>query len=219
MESRRTFVGLRGIVLTVAFALVASACSGGAQTGATGESHPPELVPASKALLARCQHAADAVGYPAPCPTLVPPGLSATARVGGCRLGIIGPGGVGACSHAWRHWIVGSSETADQHLVVAASPRPLRSAAKVVNGPAWYPGARVRPLGLMTINGWRAQSVYVPPETNDGSAFAHHVVLIWTAGRHTYAAGFHNVAGIRPTLALGVALVRGIRLVQPRQRA
>jgi len=71
----------------------------------------------------------------------------------------------------------------------------------------------------MTINGWRAQSAYVPPETNDGSAFAHHVVLIWTVGRHTYAVGFHNVAGIRPTLALGVGLVRGIRLVQPRQRA
>jgi hypothetical protein len=211
---------LRGIVLTVALALVASACSGGAQTGATGESHPPEqLVPASKALLAQCQHAADAVGYPAPCPTRVPPGLSATAVIGGCRLGIIGPGGVGACSHAWRHWIVGSSETADQHLVIAASPRPLRASAKVVNGPAWYPGAGVRSLGLMTINGWRVRSVYAPPETNDGSAFAHHVVLIWTVGRHTYAVGFHNVMGIRPTLALDVALVRAIRLFPPRQGA
>jgi hypothetical protein len=145
--------------------------------------------------------------------------LSATAVVGGCRLGIIGPGGIGACSHAWRHWIVGSSETADQHLVIAASPRPLRAAAKVVNGPAWYRGAGVRSLGLMTIKGWRVRSVYVPPDTNDGSAFAHHVVLIWTVGRHTYAVGFHNVTGIDPTLALDVALVRAIRLFPPRQAA
>jgi hypothetical protein len=71
----------------------------------------------------------------------------------------------------------------------------------------------------MTINGWRARSVYVPPETNDGSAFAHHVVLIWTVGRHTYAVGFHDVAGIRPTLALDIALVRAIRLFPTRQRA
>jgi hypothetical protein len=56
--------------------------------------------------------------------------------------------------------------------VIVASPRAIRDYAKVVNGPAWYPGARVRPLRWMTLNGWRMRAVYVPPETNDGSAFA-----------------------------------------------
>ena len=199
----------------IALVIVASACSGGARTEPAATPAPPEFIPASKALLARCQYAADAVRYPVPCPTQVPPGLSATPVVGGCRLGIIGPGGVGACSHLWRRWVVGSSETAEQHLVISASPRPLRSAAKVVNGPAWYRGARVRPLGRLNINGWRVRSVYVPPETNDGSAFAHHVVLIWTVGGYTYAAGFHDVAGIHATLSLDEALVRAIRLVAP----
>jgi hypothetical protein len=74
--------------------------------------------------------------------------------------------------------VVGSSETADQHLVIVAAPRMLRNDAKVVNGPAWYPGARVRRLRSVTVDGWRMHAVYVQPRTNDGSAFAHHVVLI-----------------------------------------
>jgi len=49
--------------------------------------------------------------------------------------------------------------------------------------------------------------------TNDGSAFANHVVLIWTVGTHTYGVGFHNLVGIPATLALDVALARGIKLV------
>jgi hypothetical protein len=89
-------------------------------------------------------------------------------------------------------WVVGSSETNDQHLVIHASPRPVRNAAKVVNGPAWYPGARVRPLRSLTINGWRMRAAYVPVKTNAGSAFMRHVVLIWTVRGHTYGIGFHK---------------------------
>ena len=173
-------------------------------------------MPASTALLAQCQDAADAVGYPAPCPTQVPPGLSPTPEVSGCRLGLVGPGGLGRCSHLWRRWVVGSSETGDQHLVVVASPRALADPARVVNGPAWYPGARVRTLSRVTINGRRRRAVSVSPGTNEGSAFAHHVVLIWTMDDHTYGIGFHDVAGIPATLALDVALARGIRLMPSR---
>jgi hypothetical protein len=129
-----------------------------------------------------------------------------------CRVPIIGPA---ECSRSWRGWVVGSSETNDQHLVIVASPRILRNDAKVVNGPAWYPRARVRLLRSFTLNGWRIRAVYVPSRTNEGSAFSDHVVLIWTVDGHTYGVGFHKVHGVRPTLALNVALVRGIRLVGP----
>src|SRR4051812_12151387 len=142
----------------------------------------PLLVKASPHLRAKCQTTANEVGYPVPCPTLVPDGLIPTRGYGGCQLAIVGPGGVRGCGKAWRGWVIGSNETSDQHLVIAASPRPLRSAAKVVNGPGWYPGAQVRRLRSLTINGWRVRAVYVPPATNDGSAFASHVVLIWTVG-------------------------------------
>lgn len=130
------------------------------------------------------------------------------------QLDIIGPGGLGGCGKPWRNWIVGSSETTDQHLVIVGSPTALRNDAKVVNGPAWYPGARVRLLERLTLNGWRMRAVYVPPQMNDGSAFSGHVVLIWTMGGHTYGIGFHRVDGLRATLELDKALVGGIRLVE-----
>jgi hypothetical protein len=59
------------------------------------------------------------------------------------------------------------------------------------------------------------RSVYVPPLTNDGSAFMYHVVLIWSDAGHTYGVGFHNTRGIRRTLLLDEELVRHIRLVAP----
>jgi hypothetical protein len=126
---------------------------------------------------------------------------------------VIGAGGIGRCARSWRGWLIGSTETGDHHLVITASPRPLQRYAEVVNGPAWYPQARVRPLAWVTINGWRMRAVYAPQSTNDGSAFANHVVLIWTVGRHTYGIGFHTVDGVPQALRLDRALARGIRLV------
>ena len=115
----------------------------------------------------------------------------------------------------WRRWAVGSSYVGREHLVATASPRRLANYAKVVNGPAWYSRTRVRPLGWATINGWRMRAVYVPPATNDGSAFMHHVVLIWSVGHHTYGVGFHNLLGIRHTLRLDEELARYVTLVGP----
>jgi hypothetical protein len=207
-----TFVALALLML------VASGCSGERDEPMARErAARPDLVPPSAELRAECQRTADAVGYAVPCPTRVPAGLVATKGIGGCEFGIIGPGGEGGCSHAWRGWVVGSSETSDGHLVIVSSPRALRDPAKVVNGPGWYPGAHVRLLRHLTINGWRVKGFSVPSATNEGSAFSHHAVLIWTTGGHTYAVGFHNVDGLPATFDLDVVFARAIRLVPPRQ--
>jgi hypothetical protein len=199
-------------------ALLGGGCSDSGEVALTAG--PPKrsaslLVQAPPELRVKCQATADEVGYPVPCPTRVPEGLTATRAIGRCELDIIGPGGVQPCAATWRGWVVGSSETNDQHLVIVASPLPLRSGAKVVNGPAWYPGARVRPLRSLTINGWRMRAVYVPVKTNAGSAFMRHVVLIWTVRGHTYGIGFHKVHGLGATLGLDAALARGVRLIAP----
>jgi hypothetical protein len=185
-------------------------------------SHRPEtaglvFMPASSELLAACRRTARAVGYPVPCPTKVPHGLTETGANGpsGCALHVIGPGGIGGCPKSWRGWVVGSSDTPTNHLVITASPRPLQSYARVVNGPAWYPEARVKPLGWTTVGLTRMRAVFVPQGTNDGSAFANHVVLIWTVGRHTYGVGFHVVKSLRQTLLLDRELARHLRLVRP----
>ncbi len=122
---------------------------------------------------------------------------------------------MGGSAKSWRGWVIGSSNTDGQHLVITASPHPLTDYAKLVNGPAWYPNERVRPLGWERINGRRMRSVYVPPAINDGSAFMHHVVLIWTEGGHTYGIGFHNATGIGRTLFLDRELAKYIKLVRP----
>jgi hypothetical protein len=210
---------VRTLVAVLSFAVLASSgCSGDhavLSTQRVAKPASPRLVRASAKLLAKCRAAASAVGYVVPCPTRVPASLTPTRGSGGCQLDIIGPGGIGGCAKAWRGWVIGSSETPDQHLVITASPRALDDFAKVVNGPAWYPAAQVRVLRRLTIKGWEMAAVYVPPETNEGSAFARHVVLIWTVRGHTYGIGFHNVHGLRQTLALDTALANSIRFIAP----
>lgn len=175
----------------------------------------PAFVRAPRSLIAACRATAGTVGYRVPCPTRIPAGLTETGTNGqaGCALHIIGAGGTDRCSKSWRGWVIGSSTTSGAHLVITASPTPLLNYAKVVNGPAWYPNASVKPVASPTINGRRARAVFVPAASNDGSAFADHVVLIWTAGSHTYGVGFHNERGIEATLKLDEALVKSIRLV------
>jgi hypothetical protein len=208
-----------GLVVVATFvSLAGSGCSG--SDGESASSQPVKLrsdrlVPAPPDLRAKCRATAERVGYPVPCPTRVPAGLQASRGTPTCQLDIIGPGGEGGCAKAWQGWVVGSGETGDQHLVLTASPKPLGSASKVVNGPAWYPAARVRRLGWRTVKDCRVRGVFVPRARNEGSAFADHVVLVWTARGHTYAVGFHNVAGVRRALDLDIALARGIELVGP----
>jgi hypothetical protein len=193
--------------------LIVCGCSG-SRTAAhpkTRQTHALGLrfVVAPSSVRTTCRATARAVGYAVPCPTHIPAGLETTGS-----LDVVGPGGVGGAAKSWRGWVVGSSNTEGQHLVITASPRPLTNYAKVVNGPAWYPRARVRALGWVNINGWRMRSVYVPPVTNDGSAFMHHVVLIWTDGGHTYGIGFHDTKGIHQTLLLDEELAKYIKLVR-----
>jgi hypothetical protein len=199
--------------------LALSACSGSDKSGRASPNTVVgyRFIRAPASLLDKCKSTARRVGYAVPCPTRVPARLVAFGGTSDCTIDIIGPGK--HCPNtriSWRGWVVGSSVAGplgDQHLVLTASPLPLHSYARVVNGPAWFPSERVRPLGWVTIQGWRMREVYVPPSTNVGSAFASHAVLIWTAGGHTYGIGFHNVKGMKPTLALDITLARGIKLI------
>jgi len=196
--------------------------------GATGL-----IVKAAPRLIYACHLTARAVGYPVPCPTRVPAGLldqGYTGR-GDCRLHIVGPADQPGCatgnsSPAWRGWVFGSSNVPTKvapgatttggyaHLVIPASPTRVGSYARFVNGPAWSPGERVKPITWVTINGWRMRAVFVSPDTNE-SAFVHHVVVIWTVGRHTYGIGFHDITTGPETLSLDEELARSIKLVRP----
>lgn len=223
----------------VAVMLAVTSCGAGAQM----HDHPePKRGVAQKQIVKRvdgvafavqpglrrvCSRVARVVGYAVPCPTVLPLGLRATPRVQGCRLGIIGPGGSGACAKSWRGWIVGSSELDGanagppgfQHLVVAGAPRAISDPARAIDGPAMLPGSRVLRRGRFRadpITGW---FYYVPASTNIGSAFMGHLVMVWTSSHHTYAYGFHVVTTTAEARALDVEIARHLVFVRPKPTA
>jgi hypothetical protein len=188
------------IAVAVLLVATAAACSNTDEKDAPGT----RFVAAPPALSRECRATARAVGYAVPCPIRIPRGLA------------VGADSIRRGRGSWRAWVFGSSYLGwEEHLVLTASPRRLTDYSKLVNGPAWYPGQRVRPLGWVEVNGRRMREIYVPPLTNDGSAFMHHVVLAWSIGRHTYGIGFHNTRGIPHALAMDEELARYIRLVGP----
>ena len=111
--------GLRPLLLGLALVLIVAATV--FRAAAAAHAQRLRFVPASPALLAQCAATARAVGYPTPCPALVP------AR-------LIGSGGPTASSRSSagnrcpnaavsrRGWVVGLSGTdQDEHLVLTAS--------------------------------------------------------------------------------------------------
>jgi hypothetical protein len=123
-------------------------------------------------------------GLSVPCPSKILAGGTPPPKVSSCRIELIGAAGVGGCPHSWRGWVVGSMQTSQHHLVLQASPEPVRSLSRMISGPGWYPGASEIRLGIVHAGGWTMRAVYADPATNDGSIFSDHLVLVWTTGGH-----------------------------------
>jgi hypothetical protein len=173
------------------------------------------LAAAPGSFLQACRETAQQVGYPVPCPSVILAGGSPPPEVTSCQIELIGAAGLGGCAHSWRGWVVGSMQTDQHHLVLQASPEPVRSLARMINGPGWYPGASVVRLGKVRAGGWAMREVYADPATNEGSAFSGHLVLVWSAGRHTYALGFHLNGSRHETRMLNATVARSVSLVPP----
>jgi hypothetical protein len=181
---------------------------------------PVHFVQRPASLLAECRRTARLVGYPVPCPSLIPAGITGTLiDAGPCRgfrFGIVGV----ACSsgsQSWRGWVVGSSQlapgtTSFQHLVIQAAPRPV-GFVRAVDGPGSTDQYRVDAGGRLTAGRWHGRWVFVNPATNPGSAFMGHLVFVWTVGGHTYAVGFHAVTTMLTAAAMDYELVRHIELI------
>jgi hypothetical protein len=185
------------------------------RTTASPDEDGSVLAVAPGSFLRACRQTAAEVAYPVPCPSEILAGATPPRQVTTCRIGLIGAGGLGGCSRAWRGWVVGSMQTDQHHLVLQASPEPVRSLSKMINGPGWYRGARVVPLGIVHVDGWTMREVFADPATNEGSIFAGHVVLVWTTGGHTYALGFHLSSSRRETEILNEAVAGSVSLVPP----
>jgi len=73
----------------------------------------------------------------------------------------------------------------------------------------------VQRIALVTLGRRRGEEIFVPPKTNDGSMFMHHIVIVWTKGSHTYGVGFHNFGNRKRIEALDAVVMRSIKLVGP----
>jgi hypothetical protein len=178
------------------------------------------LTPVSPQSLG-CTKAAHTLHYPLPCPAMLP---SAVLGDYGCGSFIEAePCG----SPPWRGWMAASGGNAvtgpgetpsnDEHFVMEAAPFRTTNYNLIANGPVWVSMGRphtVQPLGWVTIDGSRMRWIYVSQNT-EGSAMAGHIMLVWSAGPHTYALGFHNLWGKPLTEALNVAVAQHLRMVQP----
>ncbi len=170
-----------------------------------------ELVPASARVCRQCQTAADWVGYPVPCPRLLPRGAHPTT------LGwpVAELGFISASTAGGQRWALGSIEFPASrrvgHLTLQASPRPIRDATRFVDAQGWTRSAPMLPLrGSVRVNGWNARFV----DAEKAESFSqHHVVLMWTVGGHSYGIAFHGRD--RGTYALDLAIARATTLVLP----
>jgi hypothetical protein len=228
---------LERVLIVVLVAVSCTACTGGHHASHSAWHRTVagvKFVQATPGLLARCRATAGVLGYPIPCPRRVPAGLAGWPKAES----IIGPStqkeertlvdqpGCPACARL-RGWAFGSS--APPHLVILASPRRLTNLHAAVDGPGFDPksivgrrgcfprGGTCHPLlnrlGTVSAHGWRVFLVEATPW--DESAFTHHLVMVWTTGGHTYAAGFHEVRGRAVARRWDAELLTGLRLVSP----
>lgn len=205
-----------------------AACSGSASHKLRSVVAGVTFVSASAHVRDECHRTANSVGYPVPCPTLLPVGLTPTPPVPGCHFAVIAASGQrGLCVS--RGWIFGSSQTVDpqtgaltEHLVIQGAPRIFRNPAWAIDGPVMmqYPSihTRTEPEGVVRIAGRLMRFYLVPSEQIGGDAFRGHLVLVWDAYGHTYAYGFHVLETLPVARALDLELVRHLVTVYPKRR-
>jgi hypothetical protein len=179
-----------------------------------------DFVAAPAAVKHACAATAKFVGYPVPCPLAVPRGLFAESSGGGCAAGIVFAPfrSVATCQGArtWRGRVAGAGATpGGVHFALTAAPRVEPGIARLVNGPAWYPAARVRLLGRSRVGRRLVRWASVPAATNDGSQFSGAIVAAWSADGHSYAIGFRAPGGPATQRALGERLLKDLALVGP----
>lgn len=217
---------MRKISRAVLLFAVMGALGGGTSMAARSSPHGKTIggvtfVPTSARVRRECHQTANAVHYPVPCPRLLPKGLKTFPVEHGCKLKIVGAGGGPHCAANWRGWIVGDGQllagyVLEQHLGIQGAPHVVTTPARAIDGPGMFPGSRVRPRGDARVAGKLMRWYFVPPATNQGSAFAGHLVLVWNADGHTYAYGFHVLETFAIARALDLELVRHLVTVRPR---
>jgi hypothetical protein len=208
--------------------LVTGSCTSRGSTRDLAVEESPQRPPAERYLsvvsplvVMECRRTAQQIGYPVPCPQLLPRGAQ-TRRLHIPELDEQAPQFVGPGDKAtrWRRWATFDLEFPTEgmppeitvgHLVIASSPRPF-TIGRFIFGPYQRPG-RIVLDGTAGVGGVIGTWVRVPPGPNRLSRFSEHIVLVWTIYGHTYGLGFHGLE--RLSRELGLEVARSITLIPP----
>jgi hypothetical protein len=156
------------------------------------------------------QRTARRLGFPAPCPELLPESTSAdVVTAGTCpkRTLTVGPGCDGARRDAFAS-LDYPDPTRPGHIVIFGSPTRLAPEAAVY---APLPPPRPlkdRRLGRVRVRGQDATAIQVAPSSETASG--GHVAVVWTERGHTYLVSVHGTGA--GTLRLTLAIARSVRL-------
>jgi hypothetical protein len=182
------------------------------------------VLQAAPAIVAQqCAKTANALGYPVPCPRLLPRDVLPTP--------IAGPFANSKKAHEFIHTGYGSfrkfvtedmsfpaagtsldvPNTGYGHLVISGAPQGM-DLRHLLYGPSARSNDPVKPEGFEKVFGVRGEFVRVLP-TDSNSIFQFHLVLTWSSGDHLYAVGFHRWN--EASRALDLAVARSIVLVSP----
>lgn len=172
-----------------------------------------ELVRSTSLVRRQCKATARRLGYPVPCPTLLPDKAQPTRVVGPSAgspfaFDFIHPG-----FGAFSRWAVLSidfpSDKVESHLVIMASPTSVSPRSFAYLDPS--PVENVMIEGAVRFRGRQARWVLVPPTSS--SIVGGHTVLLWSRNGHTYGVGFHGKGKL--IRALDQAVAEAVRLVEP----
>jgi hypothetical protein len=131
----------------------------------------------------------------------------------------LGGGFIGAnICPGWHDWVVGNvggdgAGPQGLHFVIEAIPFATSNDGVVANGPLQGASDEAEHLlGAVGVGRWSMHWMYVPTSGSIGSSIMlHHLALVWTNGKHTYAITFHVYPGYG-----GMALARSLDLLVAR---
>jgi hypothetical protein len=195
-----------------------ASCSGeeleAAPTSPSSARSDIHFVQAPHEIQGQCRRTAKRLGYPVPCPRLLPDNSTPTPIDDPALRELpyadeyVRPGFRG-----YRRWMFLTVEfptaTREGHLVISASPQPVDAHHFMSLRPS--SDDKLDRVERLRFRGSSTEVVRVL--VSDGSIFQRHTVLMWPEGGHTYGVGFHGLDKEAEGLNLEVA--SKIELVGP----
>jgi hypothetical protein len=159
------------------------------------------LVGAEQGVRDQCRSLAERVGYPLPCPRLLPEDATPYWGQPSGSDRFFQSGTARLRRWAWLSVNFVHRPESDDHLVISAAPTRV-DARHLIFTPKPYPAAKLEVAGSVHFRGRIARWFYV---RRGESIYLGHTVLVWSEQGRTYGVGLHGRGVTIRELGLGIA--------------